>query len=137
MNESRNPKSNVWQMMPKYYASRTLKIQFLVLCFWFCFVVLQVTMFNVVLQWSGFGELVLGMERNPCCSIDNLYGECESRFLEMIGVKLSREQKDVDKEKLYEVGWGERREGNFLLGGWEKLSFDSSSYEVWSLFGFW
>jgi hypothetical protein len=57
--------------------------------------------------------------------------------LEMIGVKLSREQKDVDKEKLYEVGWGERREGNFLLGGWEKLSFDSSSYEVWSLFGFW
>jgi len=104
MNESRNPKSNVWQMMPKYYASRTLKIQFLVLCFWLCFVVLQVTMFNVVLQWSGFGELVLGMERNPCCSIDNLYGECESRFLEMIGVKLSREQKDVDKEKLYEVG---------------------------------
>jgi hypothetical protein len=57
--------------------------------------------------------------------------------LEMIGVMLSKEQKDVDKEKLYEVDWGERRECNFLLGGWEKLSFDSSSYEAWSLFGFW
>jgi len=54
----------------------------------------------------------------------------------MIGAMLSREQKDVDKEKLYEAGSGERREGNFLLGGWEMLSFDSSSYEAWSLFGF-
>jgi len=55
-------------------------------CFWFCFVVLQVTMFNVVFQWNGFGELVSVMERNPCCLIDNLYGECELRFLEMIGM---------------------------------------------------
>ncbi len=61
-------------------------------------------MFNVVFQWSGFGELVSVMEQNPCCSIDNLYGECESRFLEMIGVKLSRVWKDADEEKLYEVG---------------------------------
>ncbi len=61
-------------------------------------------MFNVVFQWSGFGELVLVMERNPCCSIDNLYGECDSRFLEMIGAKLSKEWKDVDEKKLYEVG---------------------------------
>jgi len=60
--------------------------------------------FNVVFQWSGFGELVSVMEQNPCCSIDNLYGECESRFLEMIGVKLSRVWKDADEEKLYEVG---------------------------------
>jgi hypothetical protein len=36
--------------------------------------------------------------------IDNLYGECKSRFLKMIGAELSREWKDVDKEKLYEVG---------------------------------
>jgi hypothetical protein len=35
-------------------------------------------MFNVVFQWSGFGELVLVMERNPCCLIDIFYGECES-----------------------------------------------------------
>jgi hypothetical protein len=59
--------------------------------------------FNVVFQWSNFGELVSMMERNPCCSIDNLYRECESRFLEMIGVELSREQKDVDEKKLYET----------------------------------
>jgi hypothetical protein len=66
--------------------------------------VLQVIVFNVVLQWSGFGELVSMMEWNLCYLIDNLYEECESRFSEMIGVELSREQKDVDKEKLYEVG---------------------------------
>ncbi len=50
-------------------------------------------MFNVVFQWSGFGELVLVMERNPCYSIDNLYGECESQFLEMISIELSKKQK--------------------------------------------
>jgi hypothetical protein len=48
-------------------------------------------MFNVVFQWNGFGELVSVMEWNPCCSIDNFYGECESRNLEMIGAKLSKE----------------------------------------------
>jgi hypothetical protein len=31
-------------------------------CFWLCFVVLQVIVFNVVLQWSSFGELVSMME---------------------------------------------------------------------------
>jgi len=54
-------------------------------------------------QWSGFGELVSVMERNLCYSIDNLYGECESRFLEMISVELSKEWKDVDEKKLYEA----------------------------------
>jgi hypothetical protein len=34
--------------------------------------------FNVVFQWSSFGELVSVMEQNPCYSIVNLYGECES-----------------------------------------------------------
>jgi hypothetical protein len=53
-------------------------------------------MFNVVLQWSGFGELVLVMEQNPCCLIDNFYGECESQFLEMIGMVVSKEREDVD-----------------------------------------
>jgi hypothetical protein len=80
-----------------------LKVQLRVFCFWLCFVVLQVTVFNIVFQWSNFGELVSMMGRNPCCSIDNLYGERESRFLEMIGAELSKEWKDVDEEKLYEV----------------------------------
>jgi hypothetical protein len=44
------------------------------------------------------------MEWDPSCSIDNLYGECESRFLEMIGTKLSKEQRDVDNGQLYEAG---------------------------------
>jgi hypothetical protein len=84
-------------------ASRMPKVQFLVFCFWLCFVALQVTMFNVVFQWSNFGESVSMMEWNPCYSIDNLYKECESWFLEMIGAKLLRERKDVDEEKLYEA----------------------------------
>jgi hypothetical protein len=46
----------------------------------------------------------LVMEWNPCCSIDNFYGECESWNLEMISAKLSKEQKHVDERKLYEVG---------------------------------
>ncbi len=61
-------------------------------------------MFNVVIQWSSFGELVSVMEHNPCCLINNLYGECESQFLEMISTVVSREWKDVDQEYLYEVG---------------------------------
>jgi hypothetical protein len=38
------------------------------------------------------------MEQDSCCSIDKLYGECESWFLEMIGAGLSKEWKEVDKE---------------------------------------
>jgi hypothetical protein len=76
------------------------------------------------------------MERDPCCSIDNLYGECESRLLKMIGAELSKEQKDVDEEKNYMKLAKEKEGGNFLLGVWEKLSSDSCNYKVWSLFGF-
>jgi hypothetical protein len=72
------------------------KVQLLVFYFWFCL------LFGRLL-WSGFGELILVMERNPCYSIDNIYGECESQFLETIGAELSKERKDVDKEKLYEA----------------------------------
>jgi hypothetical protein len=43
------------------------------------------------------------MERDLSCSIDNLYGECESRFLEMIGIELSKELRDVDNGQLYEA----------------------------------
>jgi hypothetical protein len=43
------------------------------------------------------------MEWNPCYSIDNLYGECDHDSWKLL-VVFSREQKDVDKEKLYEVG---------------------------------
>jgi hypothetical protein len=53
-------------------------------------------MFNVVIQWSSYGELVSVVEQNPCCSIDNLHGECESGFLEMISTVVSREQEDED-----------------------------------------
>jgi hypothetical protein len=53
---------------------------------------------------SGFGELVLVVERNSYYLVDNLYGECESWFLETIGVELSKEQRDVDKKKSYEAG---------------------------------
>jgi hypothetical protein len=79
MDESGNPKSHGCEMMPNYeavmlrYELRTLKVQFLVFFFVFGFV-LQITMFNVVIQWSFYGELVSVVEQNPCCLIDNLYG---------------------------------------------------------------
>ncbi len=117
MTESRNPKSNGWQMMPKQLCFKDVEnpISCFLFCFWLCFVVLQVIVFNVVLQWSSFGELVSMMERNPCCSIDNLYDECESRFLEMIFTVLSREQKDVDEENYMKLA-KEEEGGNFF---WE------------------
>jgi hypothetical protein len=40
-------------------------------------------------------------------------------FLEMIGVKLSKECKDVDKEKLYEVGWRGGKGGGRAIFFWE------------------
>jgi hypothetical protein len=43
------------------------------------------------------------MECDPCYSINKFYGEYESWFLETIGVELSKEWKEVDKEQLYEV----------------------------------
>jgi hypothetical protein len=39
------------------------------------------------------------MEQDHGCSVDNLYEKCESQFLEMIGVELSKEWKDVDTQK--------------------------------------
>jgi hypothetical protein len=60
-------------------------------------------MFNIVFQWNGLGELVSVMERNPCCLVNDLYGECESRFLEMIGTIVSREWEDEVRDGLYEA----------------------------------
>jgi hypothetical protein len=44
------------------------------------------------------------MERDLGYSMENLYERCESWFLEMISVELSKEQRDVDNAKLYELG---------------------------------
>ncbi len=60
--------------------------------------------FSASFQWSNLGELVLVMEQNPCYSIDNLYGDCESWFLEIIGIVVSKEWEDEVKDGLYEIG---------------------------------
>jgi len=44
------------------------------------------------------------MEQDPCCSIEKLYGECESWLRKTIGAGLSREWSKVDKRHIYEVG---------------------------------
>ncbi len=67
------------------------KFNYLFFCFWLCLLFCR-------LLWSGLNELVSVMEQDSCCSIDKLYGECESWFLEMIGAGLSKEWKEVDKE---------------------------------------
>jgi hypothetical protein len=61
------------------------------------------------------GELVSMMERDPGCLIDNLYGECESRLLEMISAELSKEWKDVDKNFYMKLA-KEEEKGDFLFG---------------------
>jgi hypothetical protein len=86
----------MWQMMSKLLCFKDAKSPITYFLFLALFVVLQVNL-------SGFGELVLVMEWDLSYSIDNIYGECESWFLEMIGVKLSKEWRDVDKKKLYEA----------------------------------
>jgi len=43
------------------------------------------------------------MEWDPYYLIENLNGECESRSLEMIGAKFSKEWKEVHKAQLHEV----------------------------------
>jgi hypothetical protein len=64
------------------------------------------------------------MEWDLGCSISNLYGECDSQFLETIGVKLSKERQDVDKKNYMKLV--EEEEGR-ISGEWENLSSNSSS----------
>jgi hypothetical protein len=54
------------------------------------------------LCWIGFSD---GAES----LLLNFFSDCDSWFLVMIGIVFSKEQKDVDKEKLYEASWGGRR----------------------------
>jgi hypothetical protein len=73
------------------------KFNYLLFCLWLGLLFCR-------LLWSGFGELISVMERDLGCSMDNLYEQCESRFLGMMGVELSKEQRDVGNAKLYEAG---------------------------------
>ncbi len=66
------------------------KFKYLFFCFWLCLMFCR-------LLWRCLGELVSVMERDSCCSIEKLYGQCESQFLETIGVELSKGWKVVDK----------------------------------------
>jgi len=84
------------------------KVQFFV---FFCF---------CRLLWIGFSELVSVMERDLCCSMNNFHENWESRFWWRIGAKLLGERRDVEKIKLYEVGW---RKGRHILASGEKLNF--------------
>ncbi len=73
------------------------KFNYLFFCFWLGLLFCR-------LLSSGFGELILVMERDLGCSMDNFYEQCESQFLGTIGAKLSKERRDVDNAKLYEAG---------------------------------
>jgi hypothetical protein len=67
MDESRNPNSALWQMMPKLFCFKDDEtFNYLFFYFWFGLLFCR-------LLWSGFGELVSVMERDPRCPMDNLY----------------------------------------------------------------
>ncbi len=84
-------------MMPKPLCFKDVKkFNYLFICFWFSLLFCK-------LLSSGFAKLVSVMEHDPSCLMDNLYEQCESRFLGTIGAKLSRERRDVDNGKLYEA----------------------------------
>jgi hypothetical protein len=68
MKESRKPNSIVWKMMPKLLGFKDAKSSIT----WFLFLAFFVLF--CTLWWSGLGELVSVMERDPCYSINNIYG---------------------------------------------------------------
>jgi hypothetical protein len=81
VDESKNPNSTLWQMMPKLLCFKDVeKFNYLFVCFWLGLLFCR-------LLCSGLGELVLVIEHDPCYSIENLDGECKSWFLETIGVE--------------------------------------------------
>jgi hypothetical protein len=67
VDESRNPNSTLWQMMLKLLCFKDIeKFNYLFSCFWLGLLFCR-------LLWSGFGELVLVMEWDLDCSMDNIY----------------------------------------------------------------
>ncbi len=44
------------------------------------------------------------MERDPSCSKDNIYEQCEGLFYVKISAEISREQRKVERRKIYEAG---------------------------------
>jgi hypothetical protein len=98
VDKSKNPNLALWQSLPKLLCFKDAKkFNYLFFCF-------RLGLLFCRLLWSGFGELVSVMEHDLSCSIDNLYEQCESQSLKTIGAKLSKERRDVDNEKIYELG---------------------------------
>jgi hypothetical protein len=76
-----------------YSSSRNVDTESLMCCV-FCLFVYKLVSLMFVLQWSGMNALVLVMEWVPCCIVDGLYGECESRLLVMVNVVVFGEWKN-------------------------------------------
>ncbi len=113
MDERRNPNLALWHMTPKLWCFKNVeKFNYLFFYFWFGLLFCRSLC-------NGFGELDLVMERDHGCSMDNLYGQCESRFLWTMSAELSREWGEVDKKKLYEASWEWEKGGIFFASGGE------------------
>jgi len=83
--------------LPKLWCFKDVeKFNFLFFYFW-------IDLLFCKLLWSGFGQLVSVMERDPDYSMDTFYKQCESRFWWRIDAELLKERRDVEKIKLYEV----------------------------------
>jgi hypothetical protein len=104
--------------LPKPWCFKNVeKFNFLFFCFWLGLLFYR-------LLWSGLGELVSVMERNLGYSMDIFYELCESRFWWRISAKLSREWKDMERRKLYEVGGSE---GKTCFCEWGEANLLSSA----------
>ncbi len=50
------------------------------------------------------------MERDPNCSRDIHYEQCQAQFYERIGAEISEEWRKAERRKIYEAGKGEKRQ---------------------------
>jgi hypothetical protein len=92
-----NPNSALWQSCWRHGVSRMLKSSFSY------FSVFSLGLLLCRLLWNGFGELVSVMERDPSCSRDTLYEQCEAQFCKRIGAEISGQRMKVERRKIYEA----------------------------------
>jgi hypothetical protein len=89
--------------------STALKNLFLMcFCFW-CVLLL------CKLWWRELDELVYMMEHNPNCSMKALHELCKSWFYKEIGKKISGERRDEVRRSIFDVGWGGKSGGFFMM----------------------
>ncbi len=92
--KAKNHNLALWQSLLEVWCFKDAeKFIFLFFNFWLGLLLCK-------LLCNGFGELVLVMERDPSCSKDTFYEQCETRFCGRISLEILGEQKKVEKKEI-------------------------------------